>query len=448
MSTAEIGYTTRNSQKTTHVEAGDKAAGKNMTHQIITTEQEFHDLKWHWQELARRTHATIFMTHEWAATWWHNFGKNSHRSLYILCFWNEDELIGLAPFFAGITQIGSTTVEKRLQLLGSGGSPNEQLGFLDDYGISDFLDVLALPEYRAQIADKICRLIQSGKLETDAIHFHQIRDDSFILNQLYPALQKTKLELSLTHTDTCPYIDLDDMASFDAYLKSLKSSARRRFRQSLKAIHKTKELKLLELKNWDEIETAIDRMIALHQERWNRLGFPGVFYDKRFEHFFRETMRYAFDNGWLWLREIEDEDGVCASRMLLMYNGSFYDYISGFNDLKPSSKYRPGIGLLVEAVRDAIARKLHTVELLRGEEGYKFDFTDKTFRNWKLTVLSAGEKSNGHGAVKWCVHAIARAYKRGSRELRLMNVQKQQHGFLKMLPQYINFRVKGIFNSK
>src|SRR5690606_7792481 len=232
--TAEIGYTTRNSQKTTNVEAGDKAAGKNMTHQIITTEQEFHDLKWHWQELARRTNATIFMTHEWAAAWWHNFGKNSNRSLYILCFWNEDELIGLAPFFAGITQIGSTTVEKRLQLLGSGGSPNEQLGFLDDYGISDFLDVLALPEYRAQIADKICRLIQSGKLEADAIHFHQIRDDSFILNQLYPALQKTKLGLSLTHTDTCPYIDLEDMASFEAYLKSLKSSARRRFRQSLK----------------------------------------------------------------------------------------------------------------------------------------------------------------------------------------------------------------------
>ncbi len=448
MSTAEIGFTTRNSQKTIHIEAGDKAAGKNMTHQIITTEQEFHDLKWHWQELARRANATIFMTHEWATAWWRNFGKNSNRGLYILCYWKDDDLIGLAPFFAGYTQIGGTTIEKRLQLLGSGGSPNEQLGFLDDYGISDFLDILALPEYREQIADNIYRLIQTGKLEGDAIHFHQLRDNSFIMNYLYPKLQKTKFELTLTHTDTCPYIDLDGIPSFDKYLKSLKSSARRRFRQSLKAIHKTKELKLVELKNWNEIEAAIDRMIALHQERWNRIGFPGVFYDKRFERFFRQTMRFAFDNGWLWIREIEDDEGVCASRMLLKYNGSFYDYISGFNDLRPSSKYRPGIGLLVEAVRDAIAMKLNTVELLRGEEGYKFDFTDKTFRNWKLTIHPAKKAANGHGAVKWCVHAVARAYKRGSRELRLLNVQKQQHGILRMLPQYVSFRIKSITNSK
>lgn len=414
---------------------------------MVTTEKAFEDLKPHWQRLAEETDTTIFMTHEWAKTWWRNFGNHSRRSLSILTIWEKEELIGLAPFYIGYSSIGNSKIETRLQLIGSGGSPNEQLGYMDDYGISDFLDVLVVERHRERVANLLSKIIMSNSFKADVINFHQARDDSFIMNYLYPKLEAAGLDLTLEHTDTCPYIELEEHDSLKGYIKSVKSSARRRFRQSLRALDdnsKKGNLDLVELKTREEVDKAIDIMIELHQDRWNRIGFPGVFYDKRFITFFRETVDYAFKNGWLWFKLIEDEEGVCAARMLLHYNGRFYDYISGFNDLRKSSKYRPGIALLVEAVRDAISNGSKTIELLRGEEGYKYDFTDKNFKNWKLSIRLENNRSKVEDSICNAAKALALLYKRTTRELRLLNVQRQQNGVMKMLPEYVSFRWKSL----
>ena len=444
MESAELGTTVLSSQSLLQLADDEEPSETTFSQRLITTEEAFEKLAPHWRKLAEETDTTIFMTHEWAVTWWRNFGQNSRRSLAILTYWEEDTLIGLAPFYKGYSSVGGAKIETRLQILGSGGSPNEQLGYMDDYGISDFLDILVLKEYRSKVADLLSDMIQQNTFGVDVINFHQARDDSFIMNYLYPRLQKTDLDLQLEHTDTCPYIELSDQDSLKGYIKSVKSSARRRFRQSLRAVNQKDELDLIELETWEEVERAIETMISLHQDRWNKIGFPGVFYDKRFIQFFRETVRYAFDNGWLWFKEMKDDEGVCAARMLLHYNGRFYDYISGFNDERKSSKYRPGIGLLVEAVRDAIEGGAKTVELLRGEEGYKYDFTDKNFRNWRLSVNVKNNRNRVENTVCDAMRMLALFYKRTTRELRLMNVQRQQNGMFKMLPEYISFRWKSL----
>src|SRR5690606_9516385 len=140
----------------------------------------------HWQKLALKTDTTIFMTHEWAKTWWNNFGRNNQRKLSILTIWDDQELVGLAPFYIGYSLIGSKRIETRLQIIGSGGSPNEQLGYMDDYGISDFLDILVLEEYREHVADLLCKIILSNSFKADVLNFHQARNDSYIMNYLYP----------------------------------------------------------------------------------------------------------------------------------------------------------------------------------------------------------------------------------------------------------------------
>src|SRR5690554_6145649 len=90
---------------------------------MVTTDEGFDELKSHWQKLALKTDTTIFMTHEWAKTWWNNFGRNNQRKLSILTIWDDQELVGLAPFYIGYSLIGSKRIETRLQIIGSGGSP-------------------------------------------------------------------------------------------------------------------------------------------------------------------------------------------------------------------------------------------------------------------------------------------------------------------------------------
>src|SRR5690625_6740537 len=71
--------------------------------------------------------------------------------------------------------------------------------------------------------------------------------------------------------------------------------------------------------------------------------------------------------------------------MIIFYNGRYYDYISGFDANRPSAKYRPEIGLLLNLVEEALESGDDRIELLRGEEGHKHDFTASNLRNWKVS---------------------------------------------------------------
>jgi CelD/BcsL family acetyltransferase involved in cellulose biosynthesis len=146
-----------------------------------------------------------------------------------------------------------------------------------------------------------------------------------------------------------------------------------------------------------DVEMMIDKLIQLHQERWNEKGYPGTFQDERFREFFKEISFAAFRDNRLWLKQAVDESGVCAVRMLLMYNGRYYDYMSGYDENSPSAKYRPGIGLLLDLVENSFKLPIERIELLRGDEGYKHDFTHLSLNNWKITIPAIRHRRTGWG---------------------------------------------------
>ncbi len=410
--------------------------------EVFETEELFRNLSTHWQDLTERADATVYMSYEWAYNWWQNFGKNKQRSLCLVTFWDGTKLVALAPFYKGYSKFGPFVLERRLQLIGSGGSPSEQYGYTDDYGISDFLDIIVDPAYYKVVANRMLDILTQELLEVDVVKFHQAGDDSFVVKYLYPELQEQGAETEFEQTDTCPYINVHKYATLKEYIADQKSNARRRLRQTVRAINSDDEGYVIEdLESWDEVEKATETIIKLHQDRWNRLGFTGVFYDERFTRFFKNTIKYAFDNGWLWFKQARDSQGICASRMILFYNGRYYDYISGFDELRPSSKYRPGIGLLIEVVKEAIENGTTRVELLRGEEGYKYDFTDQNFNNWKLEIPLREKRWN---PLLLMNRIAAFLYKRVGHELRLLNVQRQQVGILKMFWDYFSFRLTSV----
>jgi hypothetical protein len=124
----------------------------------------------------------------------------------------------------------------------------------------------------------------------------------------------------------------------------------------------------------------------------------------------------------------------------MRYNGRLYDYISGFSTESPSSKYRPGIGLLLHAVEDSIDGKISRIELLRGEEGYKYDFTDKNFLNYRLDIPGTRSRSVAGRFKNRLVRVASKAYTTAQKEWGLLRVQKGQLGRVKALPGYLRFR--------
>lgn len=421
-----------------------KIAENKLRLQVYDTEDSFEALAGLWNNLSAKINGHIYTSNDWTECWWRYFGKNKQRAPFIITVWHLDEIIALAPMYIGYSKVGSYIFERRLQIMGSGGSPNEQFGYLDDYGISDFLDFLVDETYATEVAQIILEFLRANKYKIDTITFCQIGDDSFIMRYLFPLIEQEGLDFDLLHTDTCPFINLKKQDTLQKYIKQVKSNARRRFRQTLKAVDTKKGFEIESVDSSIQIAAAIERLINLHQNRWNQLGFPGVFHDSRYSGFFKEIVRSAYAKNWLWLKQARDESGVCALRMILNYNGRYYDYISGFDPDCPSSKYRPGIGLLLNLVEEAIENNTERIELLRGEEGYKYDFTSENFKNWRLTISPRNRKNRLASILRFPLRTTALLYKNATREMGLIHVQYQQKGWLKMITGYISFRINSL----
>ncbi|MCH8556263.1 MAG: GNAT family N-acetyltransferase [Balneolia bacterium] len=412
---------------------------------IFRDNNSLKQLKMDWEALAGESGQTMFMSYSWVNNWWEVFGNNPNRSLFVHTIQKNGELIAILPLFIGKTNILGIKAQQRIQLLGSGGNPNETLGFSDFYGISDFLDFIIKPGFEEIIADYFIEMLDNEEWSKYRFHFVNINEGNFIHNYLFPRFNNNSRNVEVNATDTCPYIDLSQDQNLSDFIKNKDSgSVRRRFRQCLKAQkpETDKGYKIVKVENREELEDALNRIISLHQNRWNAIGYTGVFFDKRFVEFFKRIVFDAFNNKTLWLKHAIDEGGICATRMLILYNGRYFDYISGFSDDAVSAKYRPGIGLLLDVIDDALKTGIKRVDLLRGEESYKFDFTDKTFSNYTAVISEHPQAKGVNKPLNKATKLLSFIYKHTRKEIQLMQVQYINKGLLKMPVSYVQFRTK------
>lgn len=355
--------------------------------EIFTREELFEDLAVYWKDLEERSNSKACMSFYWAYSWWQHFGKNEQRSLYILTFWDGTKLVGLAPFYKGYTKFSGSTLEIRLQLIGSGGSLNEQIGYTTDYGISNFLDILVDRSYRDVVAERLKDVLTPEFLGVDVVKLHHVSDTSFVMNHLYPRLDGDRRRMSLKKTNTSPYIDLAQQKLLRDYVRDKKSNGHS-WDPISGANGSDKEVAIKDVTtSWESVEKAMSKMIELHQSQRKQLGLPGKFDDKRFTEFFRDVLKHSYENDSLWFKQAFDENGVYASRVAIKYNNSYYDYISGLSEFWPRAKNQAADNvLLVNLIESAVNNGVRRIESLRSEENDTYDFISDSFKNWKLTI--------------------------------------------------------------
>lgn len=419
-----------------------RTVDKQIRTECINSEESLLKLRDQWSELSIKADTPVYMTFEWLTGWWKHFGRHPKRKLFVIVIYSGSELIGLAPLFLGISSVGPMVFQRRLHLMGSGVDDNELLGFADDYGYSDLLDFIAHPDYREIVAEYISELLFVNSMNVDVVCLQHVSDDSFVMTHIFPRLENRINELRLEKTDECPYLILPD--SMDEYKdKQLGSSSRRRrFRKNLKPVNKKYAVE--KITAWEKVKERLEILIELHQERWNNRGYPGAFFDERHRAFMMGMSKLACKKGWLWFAEARDDNKFGAVRMVLKYNETYYDWLSGFDDSSSISKYRPGLGLLSLLIKEGIESGARKVEFLRGSERYKFDFTPRARYNWRMTIPFYARKSLFRSLLNRTLNNLAEGYSRVYREWILFKVHYQEKGFFKMFYSYGAFRVNTI----
>ncbi len=389
-----------------------------------------------WNELVVLSGGTVYQTFEWQSLWWASYG--SRRSLHIVLFRADDAVVGIAPLFS---RTGRPASSKLFRLIGSGDAFSRSGGLFLDDGPSDYLDLIVAPEYGEAVGRAFVDHVAGNRSSFGRIDLVNLRADGSAMSFIVPALAaSTDFRLTITDGDVCSQIDTAPAPK--EFLRSLDSGVRRRYTQASRVLEggdASVTLRTIGPANWD---TLYADLVRLHQARWNRAGFPGLFHDKTNSEFQRGVAAALHAQGWLWFAGLYDGERCIAARLGFIFGGRIYDYLSGFDDASPWAKKRPGMALLLRMYEDAHAGGMSALDLLRGDEKYKGELTSdrRILRNVTVEVCGGPPGRKGLPARIGSTAGLAGFLL--VREARLFKVHVRQHGLVRGLASYVRFRTQ------
>jgi hypothetical protein len=340
--------------------------------EVFTDIELFEDLSIYWKELEKRSHSTLGTSFDWCYSWWKHFGKHEQRSLFIVSVWDGTKLVAIAPFYKGYSTFGNIKLEVRLNLIGSGGSPNEQFGYKKNYAISDSLDILVDRAYLDVVTETFMDILTPEFLGVDLVSLDQIREDSYIKQYLYPRLKDVEGSVEIEQIESTPCILLSGLDSIDDYFEALEKNVSEEVRDRMKVVETETKYDIKKAKNWEEVKKAVDVITEFR------------LLDKRYLGFIKDVIRFALGNGWLHLKRIGYKEGGNATQVILKYKERYYDCIDVFD--QSHSHIDSRLVLFFDMIRDAIKNNIKSIELLGSKEQYDHNLFPQAVKEWKLSL--------------------------------------------------------------
>jgi CelD/BcsL family acetyltransferase involved in cellulose biosynthesis len=327
---------------------------------IISESNEFESLSEVWDSLLRKSKDDnpIYLTHEWLLTWWKHFGES--KKLNVLLIEKEGQTIGIVPLMRTEYRIGLIKIHA-LETIGSLNC--NHIGLIasgsSEEAVSAFLTYL---EEEFAKGELLLRLTW-------------IRDDSRFLDLLRRrnSLSTNSLVMQEKVKTLAPYITLP--ATWDGYFRSLRSNRRHTLRRILRSLEKAHTVEFRDCTK-DNLENTLSRFIDLHEKRWQSANVSGVFSDPKMEGFYRDIATQFVKKGWLHFSCLIVDSEVASAEYAFIYNQKFYCAITA-RDIRYSDY---GVGHIHQMflIKYAIEKGLREFDFLRGEEPYKFHWTESS----------------------------------------------------------------------
>lgn len=407
------------------------------TIRIISDNDGFSSLVREWESLETISSSTIFQTFDWQFLWWKHFAASPANQLLILLFSDGSEVAGIAPFFIQHYSFLGFKVFRKLKLLGSGlGYSGSPVLSLDSTGPTDYLDVLIKPGHESRVAEALATFLHDFSYLWDEIELQNIPGESNVYRHLVPILEASNRPVIKEVSDICPRVLLPD--SVDKFMSSLKYSARRKLQNSRIQFLNNPECTVDEITTGADTDEAMDVLSSLHQRRWNRIGYPGLFSDKRFKAFQSELAGVMNRKGRLWLRILRRNGKAISARLCFKFKSEVYDYLSGFDtEYEGPSKNSPGLALVFSMISDSITSGLKIFDMIRGNEHYKLKLTPVVQNNWAIRVGSTRRTSFTRGFIFRIYELRCRIMSRVTCEKTILALVAEEAGALRSIPLYL-----------
>lgn len=192
--------------------------------------------------------------------------------------------------------------------------------------------------------------------------------------------------LNVEREDVCPVVELPAGGDLDAYLATLEKKARHEIRRKVRRAEAAGDVRLDD--SADPL-ADLEAFIDLHQRRW---GIDGLFPDTpggaQSRVFFRRLFEHFGPDGPLRLAFLSVGGSRIAAGIAFETADTAYYYNAGVD---PEARdLSPGVVMIERWVRRALERGITTLDFLRGDEPYKYEWgaTDRPIQ--RLLVRRTG----------------------------------------------------------
>ena len=295
-----------------------------------------------------------FLHPSYQHTWWQSMGGGEwsaeESKLAIITAHQADRLIGIAPLFIG-QKPGS---EPALHLIGA-------------VEVSDYLDfVVRKPDLEAFLGGLLIFIRSHPDLKELGLDLENLVDSSPSLSMLQDLAEAQSWSFSKEVLQPSPYISLP--GNFETYLAGLDKKQRHEIRRKLRNASNGHEAAWYFVEDGSLLAEELRAFIGMMRNEDEKNSFL----KPEMENFIHTVAHNIFDLGTLRLAflTIDGEKAaaflsfVCCDR-LLVYNSSRAD-----NWMQLS----PGWVLLARQIEWAISAGLKEVDMMRGDERYKYKF--------------------------------------------------------------------------
>ncbi len=319
--------------------------------ETVDSIEGFKALKDDWNDLySQIQEATIFLSWDWMITWWEVYCKSINSRLFILCVYQDNELIGIAPFHLLNSFPKSLIQGRTITFIGSGESCKDKI-------VSQYSDFLVKNDKKAEMIDSISNYLMTHKDKWDFADFGFLLNDSAISNCF--ANNTSGIHINLNQYGNRFFIS--DIENFDDFLNKMGNRWSKMYKKKDRKLENHGNVEIDCPESIESVQMAFEQLAKMHGERWKGRAEFNIFKSTLFNEFHKKILKRFVPQDRAFVRTLLLDGQPLSSYFCFKDKSQIHYYQSGFYS-ENANKYSPLFLLVCKEIGIAI------------KEDYLFDF--------------------------------------------------------------------------
>lgn len=330
---------------------------------ILDSIEKFESMKKEWNELLLNSAmSNVFLTWEWLCAWAKNF-IDEKRKLFILSVYEDNELIGVAPWC--IKHIDKKLFSfKQIEFLGT-----PETG-------SDYLDVFIKKGKERDVSISIYNFLFGDAISYwDRLCLNDIPCNSIFLLFFINSIREKGKYIGIEDASFCPLMSLPN--SEDEFYNQISLKRRKRLKQDLRNLKKEDNIELQTYSSGN-IGAMINDFFSFYEKK---TPWHGGLLLKQIKKF----VEYMGDKSCVQIDFLTANNKTIGALLHFRFDGTLYLYLMAV-DKEYNPRVSVGNTLVGLVILNAIKSGVKYYDFLKGIEEYKFYWTSYGNRSFRIII--------------------------------------------------------------